>query len=79
MKQNKKKIKSKLSVLLLLIFTFVIVFLGLLLASVFAVVINCLFCGFSDFTPMICDLPYFVYLIFSLFVAIVLTLRIKGK
>jgi len=78
MKQNKAKTKRKSSVLLLF-FTFAIILVGIVLANVLAVVIKCMFTGFSDFIPAICDLPYLLYLIFSLVISIVLALIMNRK
>ena len=74
MKRKNSNIKS--TVLLLLI-TFATIFAGVVLTNFFAVVIDCLFSGFSDFIPALCNLPYLLYLLISAFVSVVFTLLVE--
>ncbi len=58
---------------------FGIVFLGFSLCNIFAVTTDCLFNGFGLFFTRICELPYLLYLFFSLIISAVLAFVICRK
>ena len=66
MKRSKSKKQMRFSFLSLLILSFLVLFIGFVSVNVLAVIINCLFNGFKNFISILHDLPYLLYLLFSL-------------
>lgn len=58
---------------------FGIVFAGLVLVNICAVFVRCIFGGFAMFASQLADLPYVIYLVFSLIFSVVLALIIYRK
>ena len=67
----------KMGTLFLFFKFFVVVFVGFCICSVFGIVIHCIFNGFGDFLLKIIDLPYLLYLLFSLIISLILIFRIR--
>lgn len=78
-RRKKKNHKKAANPIFLFIYTFVVVFVGLTLSNIFAVTINCLYKGFDNFLIKLFQLPYLLYLVFSLIFAIIFTLIIIKK
>ena len=77
MKKLKNNKKDGIFILFLQIFG--TLFVGFSLCNVFAVIIDCLFNGFDCFLLRVCELPYLLYLVFSLIISSVLFLIIYKK
>ena len=78
-KHKKQFSRNVVNSILLFIASFVIVFIGFVLCNIFAITINCLFKGFDSFTIKLLELPYLLYLLFSLIFSIAFTLIIVKK
>lgn len=67
------------SLVILFLETFAIVFVGFVLCNIGAVTIDGIHNGFDLFLGKLCDLPYLLYLAFSLIFSIIFVLIIHGK
>ena len=74
MKRSKSKKQMRFGFLSLLILSFLVLFIGFVSVNVLAVIINCLFNGFENFISILHDLPYLLYLLFSLVLSLVFAL-----
>lgn len=61
----------------LFIEAFAIMFAGFVLCNISAITIDCLFNGFQSFANRLFELPYFLYLLFSLIISFIFTLLIE--
>ena len=77
MKKRNKNTKTGLLFLFLQIL--VVLFIGFCICSVLDTVIRCIFNGFDDFLLKIIDLPYLLYLFFSLIISLILIFVIRPK
>jgi uncharacterized protein with PQ loop repeat len=77
MKKRNKNTKTGLLSLFLQIL--VVLFIGFCICSVLGIVIRCIFNGFDDFLLKIIDLPYLLYLFFSLIISLILIFVIRQK
>lgn len=76
----KKSINNKKEgVLILFLQIFGTLFVGFSLCNIFAVTIDCLINGFDCFFLRLVELPYLIYLVFSLIISLVLLLIIHKK
>ena len=74
-----EKHKKRLGLFVLFLEFFGILFVGFCLCNVIAVTIDCIFDGFDYFGARILDLPFLLYLFFSLVISAVLTIFIVRK
>ena len=74
LKRSKSKKQMRSGFLSLLILSFLVLFIVFVSANVLAVIINCLFNGFENFISILHDLPYLLYLLFSLVLSMVFVL-----
>ena len=76
----KKANKNQKMGLLSLVLQFLgVLFVGFCVCNVFGIVIRCIFNGFDDFLLKIIDLPYLLYLLFSLIISLILVFIIRQK
>ena len=76
----KKANKSTKMGLLSLFFQFLaVLFMGFCMCSVLGIVVRCILNGFDDFLLRIIDLPYLLYLLFSLIISFILIFIIRQK
>lgn len=59
--------------------TFLITFAGFVLSNICAVAIKAIGCGFDSFLDRLADLPYLLYLVFSLIISAILTLVLRSR
>lgn len=67
------------SLIVLFLETFAVVFVGFVLCNIGAVIINGIQNGFDLFLDKLCDIPYLLYLAFSMIFSIIFVLIIRGK
>ena len=65
--------------ILLFIAVFIIIFIGFVICNIFAIAIDCIFNGFDSFTIKLFELPYLLYILFSLIISFVFTVFIEKK
>ena len=56
-----------------------VIFAGFCICNVLGVAIHCIFNGFDDFFFKIAELPFLLYLLFSLIISLILSLIIREK
>ena len=76
---KKKNKNTKTGLLSLFLQILVVLFIGFCICSVWGTVIRCIFNGFDDFLLKIIDLPYLLYLFFSLIISLILIFIIRQK
>ena len=64
--------KERLSFIRLILFTILVLFGGLVLCGIVAVIFRCIFDGFDNFWQQITNLPYLFYLLVSVAICAVL-------
>ena len=65
--------------ILLFIAVFIIIFIGFVICNIFAIAIDCIFNGFDNFTIKLFELPYLLYILFSLIISFIFTVFIEKK
>ncbi len=76
---KKRNKNSKMGLLSLFLQFLVVLFMGFCICNVLGIVIRCIFNGFDDFLLRIIDLPYLLYLLFSLIISLILIFIIRQK
>ena len=76
---KKRNKNQKMGLLSLFLQFLVVLFMGFCICNVLNIVIRCIFNGFDDFLLKIIDLPYLLYLIFSLIISLILIFIIRQK
>jgi hypothetical protein len=76
---KKRNKNTKMGLLFLFLQILVVLFIGFCICSVWGTVIHCIFNGFDDFLLKIIDLPYLLYLFFSLIISLILIFVIHQK
>ena len=76
---KKRNKNQKMGLLSLFLQFLTVLFMGFSICSVLGIVIRCIFNGFDDFLLKIIDLPYLLYLLFSLIISFILLFIIRQK
>jgi hypothetical protein len=74
---KKRNKNTKMGLLFLFLQILVVLFIGFCICGIWGTVIRCIFNGFDDFLLKIIDLPYLLYLFFSLIISLILIFVIR--
>lgn len=77
--KRRKKQNARLGLFALFLEFWGTLFIGICLACVAAVTIDCIFEGFNSYLERIINLPFLLYLLFSFAFSTVLTIVIKSR
>ena len=77
--KNAKNAKNVFGLFVLFLEFSGILFVGFCLCNIIAITINCIFDGFYYFLGRVTDLPFLLYLIFSIVISAVLAIIIQQK